>query len=293
MQIYLESEDVGVIAVAELDSGRTGFELLPIYAAPGKYIHDLAWDPTGTQFAVVESPSNDWDAKELLIVDRQSGSMVDGPWTPQQVGIPSTNTFVFLDWARSTSGSRRIASQARFDPSGGNKPRWWIVIIDFAEQDPQMEIVVPGWSPSWSPDDRYLVFGAQKRNSFRKIVSRVELATGVVTTLGGTYTGGGSPGTHWSRAVPPPSVCGDDVCDGAEDQCNCPDDCGTPPLNELLFLECSDEIDNDCDGDLDCDDIDCTEDPACSSGCVDKGFDCTSSEQCCSGLCHPKKKVCK
>ena len=291
VRLYLEETDIGVVAVADLDSGRTSTELLPIYAAPGRLIHDLAWNSTGTELAVVESPSDDWDAKQLLIIDRSAGSMVAGPWTPQQVGIPSDNAFVFPDWAR-TTGSRRIASQAYFDPSGGSKPAWWIVIVDFADQNPQMETVVSGWSPSWSPDDEHLVFGMPK-NRFTKIVKRVEVATGIVTPLGGSYTGGGSPSTDWSRAVPQLGFCGDGNCEGAEDECNCPSDCGSPPPSELLSSgECADTIDNDCDGAIDCDDTDdCSEADNCLGG--QPGDPCATGAECISGLCHPKKLVCK
>ena len=48
--------------------------------------------------------------------------------------------------------------------------------------------------------------------------------------------------------------CGDGTCDSGEDQCNCPDDCGTPPSTET---SCADGIDNDCDTYTDCDDSDC------------------------------------
>jgi hypothetical protein len=54
--------------------------------------------------------------------------------------------------------------------------------------------------------------------------------------------------------VPGAGVCGDGTCDSGEDQCNCADDCGTPPTTET---DCSDGEDNDCDGDTDCDDSDC------------------------------------
>lgn len=49
-------------------------------------------------------------------------------------------------------------------------------------------------------------------------------------------------------------VCGDGMCLGAEDQCNCPADCGVAPGTEGV---CGDGIDNDCDGDIDCADTDC------------------------------------
>ena len=51
--------------------------------------------------------------------------------------------------------------------------------------------------------------------------------------------------------------CGDGACDPGEDSCNCPDDCGTPPLSEVLGATCADGTDNDCDGLTDSADLDC------------------------------------
>jgi len=80
--------------------------------------------------------------------------------------------------------------------------------------------------------------------------------------------------------------CGDDTCDPGEDQCNCPEDCGTPPSTET---SCTDEIDNDCDTYVDCDDSDCDEDPACQ-GCDNDGT-CESGEDCnnCPNDCEGKQ----
>jgi len=72
--------------------------------------------------------------------------------------------------------------------------------------------------------------------------------------------------------------CGNGQCDLGEDQCNCPEDCGTPPSTET---SCTDGIDNDCDLDTDCDDSDCEDDPACD--CLSKGEACTDDSECCSG----------
>jgi hypothetical protein len=77
--------------------------------------------------------------------------------------------------------------------------------------------------------------------------------------------------------------CGDDTCDPDEDQCNCPEDCGTPPSTET---SCTDGVDNDCDTYTDCDDSDCDGDPACPD-CVEKGGACTADADCCSGDCLP------
>jgi hypothetical protein len=82
--------------------------------------------------------------------------------------------------------------------------------------------------------------------------------------------------------------CGDGDCIPPEDQCNCPQDCGTPPPNETPGVNCQDSIDNDCDSLTDCDDVhDCIADPACqpimacclrSGACVDRTHDaCVAS----------------
>jgi sialate O-acetylesterase len=80
--------------------------------------------------------------------------------------------------------------------------------------------------------------------------------------------------------------CGDGTCDEDEDQCNCPEDCGTPPSTET---SCTDGIDNDCDTYTDCDDSDCDGDPACPD-CLPKNAPCTDNADCCSGNCRPSGK---
>jgi lysophospholipase L1-like esterase len=61
---------------------------------------------------------------------------------------------------------------------------------------------------------------------------------------------------HFANGGP---YCGDDTCNGVEDQCTCPVDCGDPAGEAI----CSDGIDNDCDGEVDCEDTDCASDPDC------------------------------
>jgi hypothetical protein len=58
---------------------------------------------------------------------------------------------------------------------------------------------------------------------------------------------------------------------------------------------CDDTVDNDCDGLFDCDDPDCSGDPACDAGCFPTGASCTVNADCCSLKCvgKPGKKVCK
>ncbi len=82
-------------------------------------------------------------------------------------------------------------------------------------------------------------------------------------------------------AVP---FCGDAFCDPGEDQCNCAVDCGAPPPTET---NCTDGEDNDCDGSTDCNDADCSADPACQP-CLPDGSLCNVDEDCCGDRCRDK-----
>lgn len=86
---------------------------------------------------------------------------------------------------------------------------------------------------------------------------------------------------------PDDPFCGDGSCNGDEDSCNCGADCGSPPSSEAGA--CNDGLDNDCDGAADCDDEDCSGDPACAPNCGVKGDPCEANSECCSNKCHPKK----
>ena len=84
--------------------------------------------------------------------------------------------------------------------------------------------------------------------------------------------------------------CGDGSCDAGEDPCNCPGDCGAPPDTET---SCTDGVDNDCDGAVDCDDPDCASDSACrpsttsstASQCGGNKSPCNGNGDCCSNSC--------
>jgi sialate O-acetylesterase len=102
---------------------------------------------------------------------------------------------------------------------------------------------------------------------------------------GALYNAEMLPAPVFEMTLPDGSYCGDGTCDPAEDECNCSDDCGAPPLTETI---CDDGIDEDCDTYIDCDDIDCDGDPACpSSECgndiCEEGEDCLSCADDCEG----------
>ncbi len=100
--------------------------------------------------------------------------------------------------------------------------------------------------------------------------------------------GGQDHGAAWVLFLDGVPGCGDGVCKSGEDQCNCPSDCGPPPDSET---NCTDGIDEDCDGDTDCDDADCVADPACQPPACDGDDVCEPGEDCdtCPNDCDSKQ----
>jgi hypothetical protein len=82
----------------------------------------------------------------------------------------------------------------------------------------------------------------------------------------------------------PAPFCGDGICNAGETSCSCSLDCGAPPVSEAT---CSDNVDNDCDTLIDCDDSDCADDPACQLPDCDNDGVCEPGENCltCGGDC--------
>ncbi len=79
----------------------------------------------------------------------------------------------------------------------------------------------------------------------------------------------------------PASECGNGECEAGEDSCSCASDCGAPPSDEVG--QCTDVVDNDCDGTADCADDDCATDPLCL--CLPRNETCAVDDDCCSGVC--------
>ena len=118
-------------------------------------------------------------------------------------------------------------------------------------------------------------------------------AMGWLDVIGGegppTFPNDGDIGAPYSAyySLGAGSFCGDGTCDAGEDTCSCSQDCGSPPATEL---QCTDALDNDCDGAADCDDSDCSGDPSCatgggcdSDGVCEPGEDCSNCGNDCEG----------
>ncbi|MHC4638199.1 MAG: MopE-related protein [Planctomycetota bacterium] len=83
------------------------------------------------------------------------------------------------------------------------------------------------------------------------------------------------------------SFCGDGNCDSTEDQCNCDVDCGTPSSTET---NCTDGIDNDCDGSVDAEDV---EDCCIPTASREKGRRCSDGvDNDCDGLVDAEDSDC-
>jgi hypothetical protein len=93
----------------------------------------------------------------------------------------------------------------------------------------------------------------------------------------------------WSGALADPAECGDLICEAPENSCSCEIDCGPPLPVETI---CDDGLDNDCDGAVDCDDLDCLGGQHCTGFCGD-GI-CSDSEDCnsCSADCVGFQQEC-
>jgi len=88
----------------------------------------------------------------------------------------------------------------------------------------------------------------------------------------------------------PPPYCGDGQCSSDETPCSCATDCGPPPAEN-----CSNGVDDDCDGATDCADSDCASTSACQQVCQVVGSPCSADADCCSNTCRGKRgaMVCK
>ena len=68
--------------------------------------------------------------------------------------------------------------------------------------------------------------------------------------------------------------------------------CGTCRLDCTLGAElCTGNVDEDCDGAVDCSDSNCSTNAACQATCKASGLACTANSECCSQACVVKGKT--
>jgi hypothetical protein len=88
---------------------------------------------------------------------------------------------------------------------------------------------------------------------------------------------GAEDGTNCAIDCGQEPSCGDGTCDSIENCDTCPLDCAQPEV-------CDDDVDNDCDGLIDCEDT-----ADCDCSCLPKGSPCSSDSECCTNKCRGGK----
>jgi hypothetical protein len=93
-----------------------------------------------------------------------------------------------------------------------------------------------------------------------------------------------------SGCDPSPEICGDNIANDCDSDIDCEDlDCTGDPVCDSSCSPsteiCSDNADNDCDSDIDCDDADCSDHPLCEISCEPKNGICSEHADCCSDMC--------
>lgn len=90
------------------------------------------------------------------------------------------------------------------------------------------------------------------------------------------------------NSAAPSTFCGNNICEDGESVDSCSSDCGSPP-EEI----CGDQVDNDYDSAIDCDDADCAIDDICitlpvpvPADCKLPGAACSANDECCTSDCR-------
>jgi hypothetical protein len=79
--------------------------------------------------------------------------------------------------------------------------------------------------------------------------------------------------------------CGDSTCSNGESCATCAVDCTL-----FNFEVCDNGVDDDCNGQVDCNDAGCSATPECQVTCKSSGQACSASSECCSNNCRTKGK---
>lgn len=79
--------------------------------------------------------------------------------------------------------------------------------------------------------------------------------------------------------------CGDSTCSNGESCATCAVDCSL-----FNFEVCDNGVDDDCNGQVDCNDAGCSAAPECQVTCKPSGQACSASSECCSNNCRTKGK---
>jgi len=227
-------------------------EMIVTIDQQGNDVHPQCKDPFGTRLAMLARELEYGQALHSRSpFHNEAASSVDG----------DTINVVFDNVAGGLESSGGALAEWEIADASGNFVAADAVIVDYDT------VAVSSPSVSNPTAARYAYSANPAANN---LVNSVGLPASPIRDV--TPTGGGT-------------ICGDLSCDAGEDQCSCPGDCGSPPATEVF---CSNDVDDDCDADIDCDDADCLGDtascPYCGDDVCESGEDCNSCGSDCEGL---------
>lgn len=257
----------------------------------------VAYD-SGEPSVVAESP--------ILLADP------DQPIAPSLTNVNLEFSGSHPDWQRQ-SGSLLTFALLEAD-------RWtsWLCWIDTETGD--WDYLIEGDNASWSPDNSRVVFNQDIQDL---ILADVSYDGNNVPSIIAPRRIGDGRWPDWRRG--PLSTCSSDaecgegeLCDSdsgvcfvpecgafglpvCEDFNDCTEDlcvaykCVFPPVAEGSGCDDGElcTVSDSCDGSGVCEGVLNTSDPGCVPVGGQPGDPCTTGADCASGLCHPKKKVCK
>ncbi len=180
--------------------------------------------------------------------------------THQQLPASDGDTFIFSAWMRAANDGEQVDMTIDFRDQGAGS---WASSPMTASTETKV------LTTSWQQYSMSATAPVGAANPVFHTRVTLRAASGAVVDVDDVSAGLGG--------------CGDAFCGPGEDSCNCAADCGTPPGTETV---CDDGADDDCDGNVDCDDVDCVGEPICADPCNDNNV-CEAGEDCdnCSNDC--------